>query len=140
MAGQLGQDPAYLAWLRALGFEENAARSDATAARETVAARTEFERPQLEDQGMRERRTIAAGMEDRGLFRSGEMLSRTAEQRADQQYRVGGLELRAGEQIAGIESGLAREVAGIERRRTEQALTTGGNIYKREGLVPYQNY
>jgi hypothetical protein len=140
MAGQLGQDPTYLAWLRALGFEENTARSDATAGRERVQSQVDYAQPRILEEGVRERRDISYGMEDRGLFRSGEALRRGAEQRADEQYRIGGLQIQAGEQLAGIESGLARELAGIERRRAEQALTTGGDIYRREGLIPYRNY
>lgn len=140
MAGQLGADPTYLGWLRALGFEENTTRDQATVSKEKIAREAAFTAPQIAEQGERTLRNVSAGMEDRGLFRSGEALRRGAETRAATVADLTGLHMRTGDTIAGIESTLSRQLAEIERRRAEQALTTGGERYLSEGLVPYRNY
>jgi hypothetical protein len=139
MAGQLASDPSYLAYMRALGFEEASAVNDSARARGVLERRQGLVRPELEYQHGLESNQLEGSLEERGMFRSGHGEQSRAELVHSQQYRLADLDLAYGENLAELEANLARRIAGIEHKRTEQHLGTGGAIYYRTGAAPYED-
>lgn len=137
MAGQLASDPSYLAYMRALGFEEASTVNNAQRQRGQLERRQGYVRPEMEYQQGLESQQLEGSLEDRGMVRSGYGERTRAELVHSQQYRLGDLDMAYGENLAEIESNLSRQLAAIQQKRTEQDLTTGGDIYYRTGASPY---
>lgn len=126
----LGQDPTWLAYMRALGFEEGEATANAEQSRGQVEDRLAFQRPIVAEQGEMARRGISAGFESRGVFRSGGHETALAEQRRGEQEQVGALELDAANDVAGITGSLAQEIVRLRRQQTERDM----DISQRQAL------
>lgn len=124
----LNEDPTYLAWLRALGFEDETSRADAARDTAQVQQRVAFQAPEIQYQGQLAARNISGGYEDRGLFRSGEHERGLAEQQHATQYQLGALELGGAEDIGGIQSSLAQQIAARRRQMIEQELALGPRL------------
>lgn len=116
------QDPTQLAYLRALGFEEQQATANAEVAQGQVEDRVAFQRPIIEEEGRQTLRGISQGHEARGVFRSGQHETALAERRARTMQQVGGLEMEGAHEIAGIQMGLATELAALRRQQQEREL------------------
>jgi hypothetical protein len=137
MAGQLASDPSYLAYMRALGFEESTATGDAQFDRDTIERKQAAAIPELEYQGGVQREQLAGGFEDRGLLRSGMHEQAQARLMHDQGYQRSQLDMAHGDALAEIERNLQRQLGDIERRRSEQTLSSGAGTYLSTGLAPY---
>lgn len=140
MAGALAQDPNYLAYLRALGFEQAETERRGAADLAQVEQRAAFERPEIGYQAGVERRGMSGGYEDRGLFGSSMHELALADQRRGEQLALGRIDLGAAEQAATIANTMAAELARSNRMAAEQALATGGRLYEELGTDPYRSY
>lgn len=117
-----------MAWRRALGFEDQAGEADAARQTAQVQQRVAFQAPEIQYQGGLAARNISGGYEDRGLFRSGEHERGLAEQSHATQYQLGALELGGAEDIGGIQSALAQQIAARRRQQIEQELLLGQQL------------
>lgn len=136
-AGSIGggiepeQDPSFLAFQRALGVDEADLRASIAMRTSAVQRRVANQLPQLQQSTEQSVDRIGREAESRGAFGGGHRAqdqSRAASQGALQQQGViaGGQE-----EIAGLESDLARQIAANRRRQAEaelsarQSLATG---------------
>lgn len=128
MAGYLGQDPAYLAFLRSLGAERDDLQDVAGERKNLVNRELGRRLPEVSMMGDETRRGITGNFLDRGLFRSGQHESALGRQRQAEAQAVSGLEGAAADQNSMTDADLLRQLAGIQRRTADGALTTAGNI------------
>lgn len=137
MAGE-SSDPAYLAYMRALGFDDAQARDDAQLAETKARAQIDLYRPEIAYQGEIERRNIGEAHEDRGMFRSGQHLRAIAEQEHQQALDTGQLDLEGADSIAGIQRTMAEQIAANARKLADQGLLADSRQYLDAGLSPYR--
>jgi hypothetical protein len=135
----LAQDPTYLAYLRAIGMEQTEAIDSAESKRGAIEDRLALYKPELKYQGQVERRNVSGGFENRGIFQSSDHERALAEQRHGEQFKIGQLEQSGAEELTGIQTNLAMQLARLERDRAEKDLALSQSIYTNEGVVPYQN-
>lgn len=131
----LSEDPTVLTYLRALGFEESAAKATAQQRTDDVQRRVAFTQPQIEEQGIEQRRDIELGAEGRGLLSSGATQRDLALQTRDETNRVGNLQLAGAEQIGGIQSDLLSQVAALQRQQAERNLSLAQSQYLQQGQL-----
>lgn len=112
-------EPTLQAYLRQIGFSEAQARAQAQLAQDEAARRLTTHIPALRDLGVEQRRNIEGGMEDRGLYRSGETQRRLATQRREEERGVYDAQLGAAGGIAGTEADLAWRAASLANQRRE---------------------
>lgn len=125
----LASDPAFQAFMRALGFEKNDLNQSAED--RIFAIKNEVAR-RLGDIGrMSElsREGISGNFEARGLLRSGSHEQTLARQRTEEAAQRSSIEGIAGDQERLIRGELARRLAEIDRRGAEQSLNSAGSIY-----------
>lgn len=127
-AGPLGQNPAYLAFLRALGAEESDLRGVTEDRVSMIQRELDRQLPQLLTQGEEARRGISGNFETRGLYRSGEHEDALGRQRAAEGQGISALQGSAADQIGATENDLLRRLAEIQRRHADTALSTAGGI------------
>ena len=132
------QDPTYLAYLRALGFDSANEQTDASLATEKAQAMHDVQLPEIDYQGEVARRNINTAAEDRGMFRSSGALQDLADQRHQQGYQTGMLELGLGTSVGDIQQKLAAQLAANQTKLGDQELLGFGRQYLEEGLDPYK--
>lgn len=113
-------DPAYQAYMNALGFSDADAERRAKDANQRVAEAYDFSVEGLGIDRDRALEGIGANFENRGLTRSGEHERRRAESLRDSTRRFGALELQTANQYASIADSLARERAQMELQKAQQ--------------------
>lgn len=113
------EDPAYAAYMRALGFDEDLARKDAERRKAQAAANAQLAKPELMAQGGEQREHISDSFEDRGMFMGTERLRDLASQRRGETYSLALIDKGLADTTAGVEMDLAREIAGIGRQRLD---------------------
>lgn len=124
----LGTDPAYLAFLRALGLEESFDEDDAAYEVDNLRADLNRQLPRIAEQGIRVRKGISSNYGGRGLYRSGGHEMTLARQRADEAQDVGDLQYGAARSEADMLRDLARRRIRRQTGAAEQALSTGTRI------------
>lgn len=129
-------DPAYQAYMNALGFNTNEANRQAQDARQRTAEAYDFAQEGLGIDQERSLEGVGANFENRGLVRSGEHERRRAESLRDSNRRFGALELQTSNQYAAIDDALARELAQLELQRASQAYSAAG----RAGAASVEGY
>ena len=134
-AGSLAEDPTYLAYLRALNFDQATAERIASQRRDQVQRRVAFTVPQIQEQGQQMLEGVMHNQEDRGLLRSGQTEKRLAETRRGTQYQLGNLELAATEDLLGIDTDLVTQVAQLQRAQAERNLDLAGTQYLNTGKI-----
>lgn len=125
----LGQDPAYLAFLRALGIEKADLNQSAEERIRVINNEIARRLPDILQQGIYAREGIDNNFESRGVFRSGHRLTSLARERADEGQQISSLQGAAADQIFLIKQELARRLGEADRRAAEQSLTSAGNVY-----------
>lgn len=128
-------DPIYQAYIRSLGFQGNLAENQAQQRQDLVSQQLGISIPEAKEQGVQQRRSISGGMEDRGMYRSGQHHRRLSESRAGEQRRVGSLQLAGAMDVAGITSQLAMQQAQQQAGGAEAYLDS---VY-RQILASQQN-
>lgn len=119
-------DPAYQAYMAALGFNTSEANRQAADSRTRVAGAYDYSLEGLGIDQDRALENVSANFENRGLVRSGEHERRRAESLRDSTRRFGALELQTANQYAGIEDALARQLADMEMQRANEAYGAAG--------------
>lgn len=109
-----------MVYLRQLGFDEAEARAYAARQRDRINRQVALSVPEVQDRSREDRRNIALNREASGVLRSGETERRLARQRADEMRQISAIEGGSADQLAGVESDLARQVAE-QRRNTAEA-------------------
>lgn len=132
------QDPAYLAYLRAAGFDDQQAQDEAALGEMKAKSQIELYRPEIDYQGEIARDTIGLQHEDRGMFRSGQHLEARAQQEHEQALALGQLDLEGADSVAGIQRTLASQLAGSQRQLADQRLLADSRQYLDAGLRPYR--
>lgn len=129
-------DPTFLAYMRALGFDDAQAKADADLAAQKAQAQYNVQQPELEHRGEVERQGIGEGWEDRGLFRSSGSIRDIADQRHDQAYQQGLLDLGLATNISDLQQKLMESTMGNQQKLADQELLGWGRQYLQEGLAP----
>ena len=119
------QDPALLAWQRALGFQGAEAERGAATQIGQINDTTAFQQPIIAEDAQVQRRNIGFGREQVGLYDSSYTQQLLAENIRQQQRQQAALELDRAQQVGSVESDLAATLAGLERQRLEQELQAG---------------
>lgn len=125
----IGQDPAYLAFLRSIGIEK--AELNQSAEDRIGVINREITR-RLSDilrGGEYAREGISGNYESRGVYRSGKHEQSLARQRADEGAQAASLQGAGADQVFLIRQELARRLAAAERQGAEAGLSAAGNVY-----------
>lgn len=116
----LAESPEWLAYLNALGMQEQALRADTDKMRGLYQSDATRQLQDLPVGYGQQRRGIAGSMESRGMARSGEMLRRLAENRAAQGRAEAGINAQLGFQLGSLESQLAQKLVEMNMQRAQQ--------------------
>lgn len=119
---KLTESPEWLAYLNALGLEQNQFEADIARQRGFYASEAARQVGALGPQYQQQRRDITAGLQDRGMLRSGERLRRDSENRQTQGRHVSGIQAQNAGQQMQLESQLAQKMIDIGARRAQQEL------------------
>lgn len=130
----LSEDPAYLAYLNALGFQRSEAERVAATKTAALKDRAAFTAPRIQEEGVRADEGVRQNYEDRGLLQSGARLRDQARTSADTQYRLGSLELGLQEDIGDVEAQLAAQRAGLATDEVTKALDVATSLYLRNAI------
>ena len=126
---ELASSPEWLAYLNALGLEENTFRADIERQRGVVASDADRQIADLKPQYAQQRRGITGSLESRGMLRSGEFTRKLAESRAGEGRAQGGIRAGLTSQLSGLESSLANKMIDLGARRAQQELSMRGQGY-----------
>lgn len=121
-------NPSYLAYLRALGMQEETARSVALRNIAAINRQVQMQTPEIARLGQITRARIGDSFEARGVFRSGMRQQRQAEQGASELYRVGSLQGNAADKIGQVQSNLDTTVSDLARQRAERQAALGVGV------------
>jgi len=110
-------------------MEEQQYRADVDKTRGLYQSDAERQKQDLVPVYGQSRRGIAGSLESRGMARSGELLRRQAENRAQE-----------GRQRAGIDSTLAGQTSGLESQLAQKMLSLGTQRAEREMSMRSQGY
>ncbi len=112
-------DPSYLAFMRELGASEADAQAEAASAIARLRGRISDLRPAYDERLKRGMQGIGEDFENRGLLRSGRRLEDQTNFQADTEGDYLAQKNAIGDQIGGIQTDLARQIAGGRRARAE---------------------
>ena len=118
----LAESPEWLAYLNALGLEENQYRADIDKTRALYQSDAERQKGDLTPVYNQSRRGIAGSLESRGMSRSGELLRRLAENRGQEGRQRAGIDATLAGQTSGLESQLANKLMELNRSKAQQEL------------------
>ena len=110
-------DPAYAAYLRSLGFDQDLAQKDAARQRLMASGQVAITRPEVLAQGEDQRDQISGSWEDRGMWGSSGRLRALGDQRRDETYQLALLDKGLADTTSNIDMSLARELAAINKNR-----------------------
>jgi hypothetical protein len=135
----LGQDPAYLAYMRALGVkdttESNAIQSGIDAQNQSLALRL----PQYQQAFDQQNRGLLGRMESRGILNSGETENNMAYQNQQQQAKQAALEDQSASKINSLLQTLANFRATQGVNASEQGLKAGQAVGTSDGTAQVNN-
>lgn len=127
-ARSLAEDPAYLAFLRAIGAEDTEDVEQTNLSADRLRRQAALRLPEIAEAGQISREGVSAGFEDRGLYRSGQHEVALARQRAAEARQVGAVQSGVTEGTSDLEARLARQRAARTRRKAEAGLSTSGSL------------
>lgn len=116
----LAESPEWLAYLNALGVQEQGLRAETDKMRGLYQSDAARQLQDLPAGYISQRRGITGQMESRGMARSGEMLRRLAENRAQQGRAEAGVNAQLGFQLGSLESSLAQKLIEMNTQRAAQ--------------------
>jgi hypothetical protein len=126
----LAEAPEWLAYLNALGLEENQFRSDIDRQKGMYGAEADRQLTDLPAGYIQQRRGISGSMETRGMSRSGEFLRKLAENRAQEGRAAGAIKGQLAFQTGALESQLAQKLMDINARKAQQELQLRSQGYQ----------
>lgn len=115
-------DPAYLAYLRSLEYQQQTAELAAQQRLQSLQQNMALSGQAIGAQGVISRRGISGAAESRGTFESGQRLQDLADERVAEAQRLAGVRLSSADQYGGIVGSLQQTLASIANQRAEQAL------------------
>lgn len=118
----LYDSPEWLAYLSALGLEEQQVRSDVDRSRAFAQSDARSKLDALPGIYGLQRRGITGSLEGRGMARSGELLRKLAENRGQQGRAQSNIESGLANSIGSLESQLAAKIAGLQTQRADREL------------------
>lgn len=118
-------DPNWLAYKRALGFEQSESERRTSVAVDEQRRQRDFQIPVFREEGKIGQRDIATARVNSGLYESSYTQNLLAEQERRINTQIAGLELDTTTSIAGIQSQAAVDVARMQREAAERALQLG---------------
>lgn len=118
----LNESPEWLAYLNALNMEEAQFRADVDKTRGLYQSDAERQKQDLIPVYGQSRRGIAGSLESRGMARSGELLRKLSENRAQEGRQRAGIEANLAGQTSSLESQLAQKLVGLGTQRTEREM------------------
>lgn len=124
-------DPAYQAYLRALGFDEDLAAKDAALRKTQAIGSAQLAKPELIAQGEERREGISDSYEDRGMYLGTERLRDLASQQRNELYSLALIDKGQADAIANIDMGYQRELAGINKARiaSQPQASASGDVF-----------
>lgn len=125
----LAESPEWLAYLNALNMEEQQFRADIDKSRALYQSDAERQKQDLVPVYGQSRSGIAGSLESRGMARSGELLRRLAQNRAQE-----------GRQRSGIDASLAGQNLGLEQQLAQKILSLGTQRADREMSMRAQGF
>jgi hypothetical protein len=125
----LSESPEWLAYLNALGLEEQQFRADTDKSRGFYQSDAQRQTEDLTPQYTEQRRGIAGSLETRGMSRSGEQLRKLAQNRGQEGRQKAGIQANLGMQIGSLESQLAQKLLDINSRKASQELSLRSQGY-----------
>ena len=126
----LSESPEWLAYLNALGLEEEQFRSDIDRTKGLYGAEKDRQLQDLPAGYMQQRRGISGSLETRGMSRSGEFLRKLAENRAAQGSAEGAVQGQYAFQLGSLESQHAQKMIDINARKAQQELSLRSQGYQ----------
>lgn len=120
------QDPAIAAYLKALGFDDAAARAESQKQISDINGQVAFRQPEIDYQGQLAQEAVTQDTLGRGVYNSGERLMGEARAQHAQQYATGALQLNSTQSIGDAQLALARALANDEARRQTLLATNPG--------------
>lgn len=124
----LAEDPAWLAYQRALGVEDAQDREATTSRAEALRRAQGDGLANLSIAGDRSRREISGNYEARGVLRSGAHETRLGEQRMDEGRQASQLQSATATQVSDLEQQLAQRRVARQRGAAEQGLNTANSL------------
>lgn len=131
-------DPRYLGVLRTLQQQMDATYSDARNRAAQTQARYLIGSSDINRQGERNRQSINASMEDRGILNSSETNDRLGRQQEDQNRQQSGLEFDTANTISDLERSLANAYGGFQRTSAESGADYATRQYQQDMLAKSQ--
>lgn len=128
----LGEDPAHLAFLRAVGLDSTDATNNQLRI-DALNRRAGLDLESLKTQGAQQQENIAGGFEARGLYRSGERLRSQARQQEGQAQQEGQITGNAADQTAALVAELAQRRADRQGSQAEQGYGTASSLVSSQG-------
>ncbi len=125
----LNESPEWLAYLNALNLEEQQYRADVDKTRALYQSDAERQKQDLVPVYGQSRRGIAGSLESRGMARSGELLRKLAENRAQEGRQRSGIDANLAGQTLGLESQLAQKMLSLGTQRTEREMSMRSQGY-----------
>lgn len=125
-----GSSAAYLAFIRALGIDENEDLAVTQRAIDALNIRAGLARDEYAQGAMEAQENIADSAESRGMFRSGRRLTEEARSTARYGRGLANNELDMSMRADDLILDLARRRAENERRRAEQAYEVTAGLYE----------
>lgn len=120
---ELATSPEWLAYLNALGLEENQFRADIDRQRGLVNSESARQAGLIAPQYALGRQRIAAGQESRGVYRSGQTQTRLGETRRQEGVAQGNVAAEQAQQLSGLESALAQRLIDLGTRKSQEELS-----------------
>jgi hypothetical protein len=125
----LATSPEWLAYLNALGMQEQSARADMDKTRGLYESDAQRQLADLPAGYIAQRRGLSGSLEARGMSRSGEKLRRMAENRANQGRAESGVRAQLGFQVGSLESALANKLMDLNQARASQEMNLRAQGY-----------
>ncbi|HET6873209.1 MAG TPA: hypothetical protein VFH70_00425 [Acidimicrobiales bacterium] len=135
----LGQDPAYLAYLRALGVKDTTSSANAQAGIDQLNRQVALRLPQMQQDAARANQQLLGRMEARGILNSGETETNLSNQEMLQQRQQAALQDQAAQRAQQIIAQLADQRAQDAVNTAEKGLTAGQTLALTGGTQQISN-
>lgn len=132
MATTWQSDPNYIAALRAANLDESNTTSDVRTRQQRSRRNLADLLPEIARQGTFAREGISNNFLSSGMFRSGVRQDAHARQRYDEARQSSQAQTAATDDVADLESSLARVRADANRRRTDAGMLAQQGVYTRQ--------
>lgn len=126
---ELASSPEWLAYLNALGVQEQGYRADTDRQRALYQSEATRQLQDLPAGYIAQRRGITGSLENRGMARSGELLRRLAENRANQGRAESTIQGQLAFQQGSLESQLAQKLIELNAQRAQQEMNLRAQGY-----------